>query len=137
MMMGKIYRIENYSKVGPYRTESNGQLDGTITYRHPSYRSDSKLMRRAINKTSIFYVYHGLELNRDTSRFAFSSIAQLRFWFHNDDDLIHLNKFRFRVVVYEVPTKHCIRGNTQCIYNKQHATKIETISLLKFLSKKA
>jgi hypothetical protein len=136
--MGKVYRIENRSKNGPYRSNRCKNLDVNITERHPSFRGDSLLMTRSKNKPSIFDISvfdeRWVHLKEESSRFAFSTIQQLRFWFHNDEELKEMNKHRFQVVIYEVNRSHCVRGRTQCIFNKNHAKKIGTISLLKFLS---
>ena len=139
--MGKVYRIENRFKRGPYVSDCKG-LDTKVTERHPLYLNDSLLMARSKNKPSIFRFsensrFKMLFLEEKSSIFAFSTISQLRFWFHDDEGLKEMHTHRFRVVIYEVNRNHCVRGRTQCIFNKNHATKIGTISLLKFLSENA
>jgi len=84
-------------------------------YRHPVPSDDDKLMRALGEKS-----YRGLF-------FAFASLEQLKFWIHRDEDREALSADGLRVFVLQA--RDVWVGDTQCVYDKDHATVVDDLCL--------
>lgn len=112
--MGLVFRIEHKTtKVGPYIHYVKG-LDNTFSKKHPSFRED-KLGQKRYKEIGRY-------------NYAFCTMKQLLKWFDKKEIRL-MHKEQFHLVVYSVPTRYCVRGNTQCIFNRSGSTLVKTMCL--------
>jgi hypothetical protein len=131
-----FYRIQNATGAGPYRSNclvvAGFTMDKWTGPRHPSPLQDSELTKNFKLK----YIRDtGYSMDLRPFLFGFSSIAQLRAWFFDDDVLKYLHEKGFTLV-----ESNCeiVAGNSQAMASKnsfEFSDKKES-SLLSLLEEK-
>jgi hypothetical protein len=111
-----IYRVEHKeSRKGLYRSSDYAQCELHERTRHPMPYNDSLLNNFWGDLDEDFELEHFY--------FGFTSIEQLKFWIHNDEDRTAIDKEGLVVSVFWAEV---YAGDTQCVYLK--SSRGETIS---------
>lgn len=109
----KVFRFEDSSGIGPYRSNISSPDIKFDSFRHPLPYEDSKLS----SKTEEY----GIDLKYGTLpeflRFGFSSLDQLRNWFYSNNMLIELHRAGFVLKIYE--SNAVYEGWSQCLFDKR------------------
>lgn len=108
-----FFRIQNEQGTGMYSSNtaySMWDIDG----RHPSPTRDSLLQQNFRNMTGRDWQWSTVE----DFRFGFASLAQFRFWVHNDEWLKSLSVEGFELYVFNCP--EVIVGSSRAIAKKEY-----------------
>jgi hypothetical protein len=82
---------------------------------HPLPQNDSKLVE---NLSKVSYDYASGIKNNEKWRFGFSSVAQLRSWFYNNEALALAHAEGVHLAIYKVP--RIVRGGAQAIIKGEY-----------------
>jgi hypothetical protein len=112
----RIWRIEAEDGMGPYRGPAKDEL--TVMQKAGIYHSTSTQhpnvqMSFTQRVKDNWYAYMNY-------RFGFTSKRQMLRWFE-PHELERLCECGARVMIYEVPDEHVIKGRKQCIFNPDKA----------------
>lgn len=117
----KIYRVEDDQGTGMYRTSIALREMNCSDKRHPSPWDDMKLSEP----------WENMDLyERSKMFFGFSSLDQLKFWIYLEEWRKLLKKEGYFISVYECEPDDAIIGETQAIFIRSSATKIQQLDFL-------
>lgn len=109
-----IYRLQTRRGRGIYQDAC--KTPPTNRARHPLPHEDCALR-------------WGWRSHRYEWHFGFASLEQLRAWFYRDEWLTRLGRDGVVLTVWEVPERYVQIGNTQAIFVKRRARRLEVRAL--------